>query len=55
MSLGPGPGPGPARSVAPLTAHVTRAGNPRRTTAMWMRDRLESRWSNEDFADWYPR
>jgi transposase len=22
---------------------------------MWIRDRLESLWSNEDFADWYPR
>jgi hypothetical protein len=22
---------------------------------MWIRDRLESLWDNEDFADWYPR
>ncbi|MEV0293492.1 IS1182 family transposase [Nocardia sp. NPDC050710] len=51
MSLGPGP----ATTVPPLTARVARASNPRGTTAMWIRDRLESLWSNEDFADWYPR
>ncbi|WP_203217858.1 transposase [Nocardia terpenica] len=51
MSLGPGP----AKTVPPLTVRVARASNPRGTTAMWIRDRLENLWSNEDFADWYPR
>ncbi|MFJ9369756.1 IS1182 family transposase [Nocardia sp. NPDC101769] len=51
MSLGPEP----ATTVPPLTARVARASNPRGTTAMWIRDRLESLWSNEDFADLYPR
>ncbi|WP_280428668.1 IS1182 family transposase [Nocardia brasiliensis] len=51
MSLGPEP----AKTVPPLTVRVARASNPRGTTAMWIRDRLESLWSNEDFADWYPR
>ncbi|WP_433192206.1 transposase [Nocardia sp. CA-107356] len=51
MSLGPGS----AKTVPPLTALIARASNPRGTTAMWIRDRLESLWDNEDFADWYPR
>ncbi|WP_222932839.1 transposase [Nocardia yunnanensis] len=51
MSLGPGP----VKTVPPLTARVARASNPHGTTAMWIRDRLETLWSNEDFADWYPR
>ncbi|MET7774110.1 IS1182 family transposase [Nocardia sp. NPDC005366] len=51
MSLGPGP----AKTVPPLTVRVARASNPRGTTAMWIRDRLESLWSKDDFADWYPR
>jgi transposase len=51
MSLGPGL----AKTVPPLTARVARASNPRGSTAMWIRDRLESLWSNEEFAGWYPR
>ncbi|WP_334029449.1 transposase [Nocardia terpenica] len=45
----------PAVKIPPLTAQVARASNPRGTTAMWIRDRLESLWDDEDFADWYPR
>jgi hypothetical protein len=37
MSLGPEP----AKTVPPLTVRVARASNPRGTTAMWIRDRLE--------------
>ncbi|WP_328959120.1 hypothetical protein [Kitasatospora purpeofusca] len=29
--------------------------NPKGTTAMWVRDRLDGLWHDEDFADWYPR
>src|SRR5437763_1009076 len=38
-----------------LTARVARASNPAGTTAMWVRDRLDGLWSDEDFAGWYPR
>jgi hypothetical protein len=38
-----------------LTARVARASNPKGTTAMWVRDRLDGLWSDEDFAAWYPR
>jgi transposase len=38
-----------------LTAQVARASNPGGTTAMWVRDRLDGLWCDEDFADWYPR
>ena len=48
-------GPEPAKAVPPLTVRVARASSPRGTTAMWIRDRLESPWDNEDFADRYPR
>lgn len=42
--------------VPELTAWVARASNPSGTTAMmWMRDRLDGLWSDEDFADCYPR
>ncbi|WP_406274914.1 transposase [Nocardia sp. NBC_00881] len=51
MSLGSGL----AKTVPPLTVRVARASNPRGTTAMWIRDRLENLWSNDYFADWYPR
>jgi transposase len=51
MSLGSRP----ATTIPPLTARVARASNPRGTTAMWVRDQLEGLWSDEDFADWYPR
>ncbi|MEU9059225.1 transposase [Streptomyces sp. NPDC048430] len=41
--------------VPPLTAQVARASNPKDTTAIWVRDRLDGLWCDEDFADWYPR
>src|ERR1700733_1260565 len=41
--------------VPELTARMARASNPAGTTAMWVRDRLEGLWSDEDFAGWYPR
>ncbi|WP_431914939.1 IS1182 family transposase [Nonomuraea jabiensis] len=34
---------------------MARASNPRGTTAMWVRDRLDGLWRDEDFAEWYPR
>jgi transposase len=47
--------PRPGAEVPELTARVARAANPKGTTAMWVRDRLEGLWSDEDFAGWYPR
>ena len=41
--------------VPELTARVARAGYPAGTTAMWVRDRLDGLWDDEDFAGWYPR
>jgi len=41
--------------VPELTARVARASNPAGTTAMWVRDRLDGLWDDEDFAEWYPR
>ena len=41
--------------VPELTARVARASNPAGTTAMWVRDRLDGLWDDEDFASWYPR
>ncbi len=38
-----------------LTARVARVSNPAGTTAMWVRDRLDGLWDDEDFAGWYPR
>ncbi|MHA6757101.1 IS1182 family transposase [Streptacidiphilus sp. PAMC 29251] len=34
---------------------MARASNPRGTTAMWVRDRLDGLWHDEDFDAWYPR
>lgn len=51
MSLRPRSG----EQVPPLTAQVARASNPGGTAAMWVRDRLDGLWRDEDFADWYPR
>jgi transposase len=51
MSIRPRPG----AEVPELTARVARASNPAGTTAMWVRDRLEGLWDDEDFAGWYPR
>ncbi|WP_447009051.1 transposase [Saccharothrix sp. DSM 118769] len=41
--------------VPELTARMARAGNPVGTTAMWVRDRLDGLWRDEDFADCYSR
>ena len=41
--------------VPELTARTARASNPAGTTAMWVRDRLDGLWSDEDFAGWYSR
>ena len=49
-----GPSP-PGVEVPELTARVARAANPAGTTAMWVRDRLDGLWDDEDFAGWYPR
>ena len=51
MSIRPRPG----AEVPELTARVARASNPAGTTAMWVRDRLDGLWADEDFASWYPR
>ncbi len=51
MSIPPRLGAG----VPELTARVARASNPAGTTAMWVRDRLDGLWADEDFASWYPR
>ncbi|MEY9968541.1 transposase [Streptacidiphilus sp. MAP12-16] len=51
MSLHPRSG----EQVPSLTAQIARASNPDGTTAMWIRDRLDGLWCDEDFADWYPR
>ncbi|WP_433462766.1 IS1182 family transposase [Spirillospora sp. CA-128828] len=41
--------------IPELTARVARASNPKGTAAMWVRDRLDGLWSDEDFVAWYPR
>ena len=51
MSIRPRLGAG----VPELTARVARASNPAGTTAMWVRDRLDGLWEDEDFVGWYPR
>jgi hypothetical protein len=47
--------PRSGEQVPSLTARVARASNPGGTTAIWVRDRLDGLWNDEDFADWYPR
>ncbi|GGM20950.1 hypothetical protein GCM10010129_76510 [Streptomyces fumigatiscleroticus] len=47
--------PRSGEQVPSLTAQVARASNPGGTTAIWVRDRLDGLWCDEDFADWYPR
>lgn len=47
--------PRPGEQVPSLTAQVARASNPGGTTAMWVRDRLDGLWRDEDFTAWYPR
>jgi transposase len=44
-----------AVQVPSLTAQVARASNPGGTTAMWVKDRLNGLWGDENFLDWYPR
>ncbi|MFJ9567970.1 IS1182 family transposase [Streptomyces fuscichromogenes] len=50
MSMGSGSG----RTIPALTIRMARASNPRGTAAMWVRDRLDELFVDEDFADWYP-
>ncbi len=47
--------PRSGEQVPLLTAQIARTSNPGGTTAMWVRDRLDGLWRDEDFADWYPR
>lgn len=47
--------PRSGEQVPALTARIARASNPGGTTAIWVRDRLDGLWCDEDFADWYPR
>ena len=47
--------PRPGEQVPPLTARVARASDPGGTSAMWVRDRLDGLWREEDFQAWYPR
>jgi transposase len=47
--------PRSGEQIPSLTAQVARASNPGGTTAMWVRDRLDGLWCDEDFAGWYPR
>ncbi|MBS2537249.1 IS1182 family transposase [Catenulispora sp. NF23] len=51
MSIRPSSG----RQVPELTARIARSSNPKGTAAMWIRDRLDGLWSDEDFEDWYSR
>jgi transposase len=50
MSMGSGSG----RMIPALTVRMARASNPRGTAAMWVRDRLDELFVDEDFADWFP-
>ncbi|MFF4925696.1 hypothetical protein ACWDD9_37450 [Kitasatospora sp. NPDC001119] len=43
--------PRPVTEIPVLTARMARASNPGGTTAMWVRDRLDGLWRDEDFAD----
>ncbi|WP_241844198.1 hypothetical protein [Kitasatospora sp. CB01950] len=45
----------PGGKVPVLTVRMARASKLGDTTAMWVRDRLDGLWRDEDFADWYPR
>ena len=47
--------PRSGEQVPSLTAQIAQASNPGGTTAIWVRDRLDGLWCDEDFADWYPR
>lgn len=37
------------------TARVARASNPQGKTAVWVRDRLDGLWTDDDFTAWYSR
>jgi transposase len=50
MSMGVGSG----RKIPALTVRMARASNPRGTAAMWVRDRLDELFVDDDFADWFP-
>ncbi|WP_406346781.1 IS1182 family transposase [Streptomyces sp. NBC_00648] len=50
MSIGRGSG----RRIPAETVRVARASNPGGTPAMWMRDRLDEVFVDDDFADWFP-
>jgi transposase len=47
--------PCPGAAIPEATARAARASNPKGTRAMWIRDRLDGLWTDEDFAPWYPR
>ncbi|WP_222109684.1 transposase [Streptomyces cupreus] len=47
-------GVGSGRSIPALTVRMARASNPRGTPAMWVRDRLDELFVDDDFADWFP-
>jgi hypothetical protein len=44
-------GVGSGRSIPALTVRMARASNPRGTPAMWVRDRLDELFVDDDFAD----
>ncbi|MBG0822845.1 IS1182 family transposase [Planomonospora sp. ID91781] len=44
----------PGRMIPAQTVRVAWASNPKGTPAMWIRDRLEGLFTDDDFADWYP-
>ena len=46
--------PRPGEQIPPDRAGCS-ASNPKATTAMRVRNRLDWLWHDEDFADWYPR
>ncbi|MGW6060324.1 transposase [Streptomyces sp. NPDC055189] len=50
MSMGSGSG----WVIPPLTVRMARASNPRGTAAIWVRDRPDELFTDEDFTDWYP-
>ncbi|MFJ2008694.1 transposase [Streptomyces chartreusis] len=50
MSMGVGSG----RKIPVLTVRMARASNPRGTAAMWVRDRLDELFVDDDLADWFP-
>ncbi|MFJ9034779.1 hypothetical protein ACIRQP_41460 [Streptomyces sp. NPDC102274] len=38
-----------------MTSRVARAGDAGGRAAVWVRDRLDGLWQDEDFGDWYRR